>query len=384
MKCPFCMEEIADGSEKCSHCNSELMKPCPYCKEKIRADAVKCKLCGSMLDGSQPQQQVFQQNVSMPVSNPQPALKSQTGAAILCALLGSFGAHRFYIGPIWAGIVYFFLCWTGIPSLIAFIETYIIAFSSQETWARKYNNGVITPSTHIAVKILAAIFPIVFVVGILTAVAIPQFSAYRVKGYNSAAQSDLRNASTMIESYFADNQRYPDTLETSKFVPSKDVYVKCSILPDAYVCGAAHKQGTILYVRNSADPKISEHSYKAGEAIQLPFDPQPLGSAKADEYGMNNIAEKQQPQADGAMTFSPSFDCAKASSGAERMICSNQELAQADVALTQAYKAALSKSPNKAALKKEQGNWIRTKRDACSDAASMLKVYQDRTTQLLQ
>ena len=50
---------------------------------------------------------------------------------------------------------------------------------------------------------------VVAIIGILAAIAIPQFSAYRQKAYNSAAQSDLKNFKTGLEAYFADNQFYP-------------------------------------------------------------------------------------------------------------------------------------------------------------------------------
>ena len=50
---------------------------------------------------------------------------------------------------------------------------------------------------------------VVAIIGILAAIAIPQFSAYRIKGFNSAATSDLRNFKTQMESAFADAQVYP-------------------------------------------------------------------------------------------------------------------------------------------------------------------------------
>ncbi len=50
---------------------------------------------------------------------------------------------------------------------------------------------------------------VVAIIGILAAIAIPQFSAYRAKAYNSAAQSDVKNSKTALESYYADNQKYP-------------------------------------------------------------------------------------------------------------------------------------------------------------------------------
>lgn len=54
---------------------------------------------------------------------------------------------------------------------------------------------------------------VVAIIGILAAIAIPQFSAYRAKAYNSSATSDLKNFKTSMEAFFADNQQYPDTIQ---------------------------------------------------------------------------------------------------------------------------------------------------------------------------
>lgn len=49
---------------------------------------------------------------------------------------------------------------------------------------------------------------VVAIIGILAAIAIPQFSAYRIRGYNTAASADLRNAKTASEAFFSDWQVY--------------------------------------------------------------------------------------------------------------------------------------------------------------------------------
>ena len=49
---------------------------------------------------------------------------------------------------------------------------------------------------------------VVAIIAILAAIAIPQFSQYRIKGYNSAALADLRNAKTGEEAFFSDWQVY--------------------------------------------------------------------------------------------------------------------------------------------------------------------------------
>ncbi|KPK92234.1 MAG: hypothetical protein AMJ94_05485 [Deltaproteobacteria bacterium SM23_61] len=54
---------------------------------------------------------------------------------------------------------------------------------------------------------------VIAIIGILAAIAIPQFTAYRQRGFNAAAQSDLRNAATAQEAYYTDNQSYTATAD---------------------------------------------------------------------------------------------------------------------------------------------------------------------------
>jgi len=49
---------------------------------------------------------------------------------------------------------------------------------------------------------------VIAIIGILAAIAIPQFAAYRVRAFNATAQSDLRNMITAQEAYYADKQIY--------------------------------------------------------------------------------------------------------------------------------------------------------------------------------
>ena len=55
---------------------------------------------------------------------------------------------------------------------------------------------------------------VIAIIGILAAIAIPQFSAYRVRSFNSASQADLRNAATAQEAYFVDESLYCSTVAT--------------------------------------------------------------------------------------------------------------------------------------------------------------------------
>ena len=45
---------------------------------------------------------------------------------------------------------------------------------------------------------------VIAIIGILAAIAIPQFTTYKQKGYNSSANADAKNAYTAAVSYFAE------------------------------------------------------------------------------------------------------------------------------------------------------------------------------------
>lgn len=46
---------------------------------------------------------------------------------------------------------------------------------------------------------------VIAIIGILAAIAIPQFVSYRQKGYNTQAKGELKSFYTACQAYFADN-----------------------------------------------------------------------------------------------------------------------------------------------------------------------------------
>src|SRR5207249_7929111 len=55
---------------------------------------------------------------------------------------------------------------------------------------------------------LIELLVVVAIIGILAAIAIPQFAAYRKRGYEASLRSELKNAATAEEAYFAQNRTY--------------------------------------------------------------------------------------------------------------------------------------------------------------------------------
>ena len=73
---------------------------------------------------------------------------------------------------------------------------------------------------------LIELLVVVAIIGILAAIAIPQFAAYRAKGFDARSASDCRNAATAEEAFFVDQATYSsDPTALPGFVQSADVDV---------------------------------------------------------------------------------------------------------------------------------------------------------------
>lgn len=65
---------------------------------------------------------------------------------------------------------------------------------------------------------LVELMIVVAIIGILAAIAIPQFAEYRIRGFNSAAQSDVKNLATGQAAFMADWQGFAVTWQGATLV----------------------------------------------------------------------------------------------------------------------------------------------------------------------
>jgi type IV pilus assembly protein PilA len=97
---------------------------------------------------------------------------------------------------------------------------------------------------------------VVAIIAILAAIAIPQFTSYRIRGYNTAARADVKNAFTAAQAYFSDRPGVTITtteLGTGGYVASQGVTVAVS---NGTMAGlaltATHSSGDKTYSINAA------------------------------------------------------------------------------------------------------------------------------------
>ena len=172
------------------------MRPCIGCAKELHVTASSCPHCGA--------------------SQRSRGYKSKTTAAIFAFVLGGFGAHRFYLGQ-WWGIFYLLLFWTFIPGVIAFIEFIVFLASNPIKWDEKYNEGR-PPGPNdkgggaaVVLVLIVGVFVVVAVVGILAAIAIPQYQEYTLRSKVIGAFAEVQSVKLNVEGFYSRHKTLPDS-----------------------------------------------------------------------------------------------------------------------------------------------------------------------------
>lgn len=76
-----------------------------------------------------------------------------------------------------------------------------------------------------------------------------------------------------------------------------------------------------------------------------------------------------------------SFDCAKAATKVEKLICADAQLSAQDETLAAAYRQAASITPGGAEPKQSQRAWLK-RRNACADVDCIAESYRQRVAEL--
>jgi type IV pilus assembly protein PilA len=106
---------------------------------------------------------------------------------------------------------------------------------------------------------------VIAIIGILAAIAIPQFSAYKNRAFNAAAMDDLKNAAIAQEAYFVDESTYTNSTHTLigttyGFYVSKKIFFSIVNANNmSYTMKAWHPGGDASFVIRGPGGSVSQY-----------------------------------------------------------------------------------------------------------------------------
>jgi len=114
---------------------------------------------------------------------------------------------------------------------------------------------------------------VVAIIGILAAIAIPQFAQYRIKAFNSAAAADAKTGVTIMEASYTDTYVYPTqaaalsatgptafAIGSVAWNLSKGVNASVTSAAQAYTLMTKHEGGDKCYNASNVTPTVTEQT----------------------------------------------------------------------------------------------------------------------------
>ncbi|MFT7561467.1 MAG: Tfp pilus assembly protein PilE/TM2 domain-containing membrane protein YozV [Flavobacteriales bacterium] len=178
----------ADNIYEAPISNNEETVFCRSCGGKIGLRDIRCSNCQTIATVAGPG-------------------RSKIAAGFLAFFLGGLGIHRFYLRQ-WWGIFYILLWPFGISSIISLIEAIVFWSTSKESWNKKHGH---LPASNMAIVVLAAILPVIAIIGILAAFAIPAYQDYTDRAKISEGINQLDSATIQVTHFIQENQLYPSS-----------------------------------------------------------------------------------------------------------------------------------------------------------------------------
>jgi len=103
------------------------------------------------------------------------------------------------------------------------------------------------------------------IVGILAAVAVPNYGTYKTRGHDARSQVDLREGIVAQEAFYVENETYVSCADTAAceatlpdFRASNGVELSFASAGDSFSGSATHPQGSYTYTFDSLVGEITQ------------------------------------------------------------------------------------------------------------------------------
>jgi len=153
---------------------------------------------------------------------------------------------------------------------------------------------------------------------------------------------------------------------------------------EAMGCWDSDADATVKVEYMDASTSILWHhfTFRMAEARRMTWDWRRDRFTPADtSHPTNQSAAPAAPPSESlilAKSMSPSFDCTKARSVSERLICADPELAAQDFLYAKHFQRALAKTPERELFLRESREHLKEREAHCFDKTCLLEWYAER------
>lgn len=191
----------------------------------------------------------------------------------------------------------------------------------------------------------------------------------------------------------ADWKKFVDrlTVSSASGIYEKDGYImgegckphECASDNAAFAINVATGKGDIVF-RETADASTGKSAAKVVTWKALPLESTPLADWLKANEALSSPGSDATPASSASVTptLQTSFDCSKARSDAEHLICSDAELAADDVELAAIYAKAKVAATDEAAFKERTRKEWNYREQNCHDRDCLVNWYADQKTAL--
>lgn len=211
--------------------------------------------------------------------------------------------------------------------------------------------------------------------------------AWLVGKYPSEVVNDKRFRAAFNRVSKSDWKKISDRLAvTNGLIQVKDGFLsgagcmahRCGSDQAAFAIDAATGKGTVAY----QDSGGSEPAVKAFAWPEKPLSDTPIAQSARDHNGASDFSKVSTSPAQ--VMYKASFDCSKARSDAEQLICGDAELAAADVELATVYAQAKAAVSDQAAFRDRTRAQWNYREQKCHDRVCLQRWYVDQKIALGQ